>query len=301
MPLRHPSENFIKFLITTTDPRYTDNAVVNIAVTMLGYPSADLQYLDWLRGEVRQRMPAQFSPVNRYHRPSVRFMRQEGIYGLHNPDEASCEATLIATHTRARPIVEELLLGHHHPVTVAKKVNSRLEEKFTADGVEAYKNYYWNVDLLRIEEWAQILQASPDSRSKALSILKVGPAMALHQAGFSQEIESKAILQEMQEAVYFDFLEWKKRPLSMERTKMMATGVKAMVLIDERLSESTSLLKDSLKNFEKFRMKHAKNQVADMRELAPDGNFSNSGAKLLEAKREEKQESKKDESEEKKK
>ncbi len=73
---------------------------------------------------------------------------------------------------------------------------------------------------------------------------------------------------------------------------MMALAARSMTLIDERMTESNSLLKDSLKNFEKFRMNHAKNQVIDMRELAPDGNFSGSGAKLLEKPEEEASEKK---------
>lgn len=280
---RHPSENFIKFLITTSDARMQNDDMVAMMLTSLGYPAPTPGYLDWLRREVSSRIPAQFSPHNRYHRPSVRFMRQEGIHGLHNPDEASQEATLITTHLRARPLVEELLLGHHDPVIVAKKVNSRLSTFFTAAGVEAYRHYYWNVDLLRVDEWAQILQGQ-DERSNALAILQIGPAMAMHKAGFAQELESKAIMQEMQEAIYFDFLEWKKQPLSEKRTKMMAANAKSISLIDERLQESNSLLKDSLKSFEKFRMQQAQRKVHDLREIAPDGNFTGSGAKLLEAK-----------------
>lgn len=286
MPIRHPSENFIKFLITTSDPRAQDNAWVNMVVEMLGYPPVSPDYLGWLRQEIATRIPPQFNPSNRYHRPSVKFMRQEGIYGLHNLDDAAKEAGLITTHLRARPLIEELLLGHFHPVIVAKRVNSRLEEHFTADGVEAYRHYYWNVGLLRTEEWAQLLANAGDKKSKTLAILQVGPAMAMHSAGFSQELESKAILQEMQESIYFDFLEWKKQPRSEARTKMMALNAKSITLIDERMSESNSLVKDSLKQFEKFRMQQAKKTVADMRELAPDGNFSGSGAKLLESKKE---------------
>jgi hypothetical protein len=281
--IRHPSENFIKFLITSMNPQMQDNGAVNVMVTMLGYPPARDDYLTWLRGDVAQRMPAQFTPANRYHRPSVRFMRQEGIYGLHNPDEEAREAASITTHLRARPMVEELLLGHLEPVTVAKKVNARLGEHFTVGGIEAYRHYYWNVRLLRVEEWAMLLTGYEEQKSKTLAILQVGPQMALHQAGFQQELESKAILREMQETLYFDFMQWKKAPHSVKRTQMLAGIAKSVTVIDERLMESNSLLKDSLKQFENFRMQHARSNVADLRDLAPDGNFSGSGAKLLEA------------------
>ncbi len=291
MPIRHPAENFIKFLMTTTDPRMQNDDMVSMAVTMLGFPPpADPTYLPWLRMELAGRLPPNFSPVNRYHRPSVKFMRQEGIYGLHNLnlDEAAQEATSITTHLRARPIIEDLLLGHIHSVLIAKKVNARLEAHFTAEGIDAYRHYYWNVDLLRVDEWSTLLANDAEHKSKTLAILKTGASMAMHQAGFQQELESKAIMQEMQETLYFDFLEWKKQPLSERRTRMMGSIAKSITLIDERLQESNSLLKDSLKNFEKFRMQHAKKSVIDMRELAPDGNFTGSGAKLLEASEEKK-------------
>lgn len=283
MPVRHPSENYFKFLMTLSDPRMQDNAWLNMMITMLGYPPAKDDYLPWLRDQLYQKIPPQFTPNNKYHRPSVKFMRQEGIYGLHNPDSAAIEAISITTHLRARPLIEELLLGHHHPVTIAKSVNSKLEAHFTADGVDAYRHYYWNVDLLRVDEWAALLQMYEEQKSKTLAILQVGPAMAMHQAGFSQSLESRTIMQEMQESLYFDFLEWKKKPQSETRTKMMALGARSITLIDERLQESNSLIKDSLKNFEKFRMQHANKRVIDMRDLAPDGNFTGSGVKFLEA------------------
>lgn len=282
MPSRHPSEVFLKFLVTTSDPRMADNAMVNMTLTMMGFPPIADDSLNFIRAGVAEKIPPNFDPRNKYHRPSVRFMRQEGIYGLHNPDEASLEAARIVNHLRARPIIQDLLLGHHHPVMIAKKVNARLNEHFTSEGIEVYGHYYWNVNLLRIDEWDALLVNHQEERQRTLAILKNGGSMALHQAGFSQELESKAILQEMQEAIYFDFVEWQKQPLSLVKTKMMATAAKSITLIDERLQESNSLLKDSLKNFEKFRMQHARRAVVDVHELAPEGNFTNSGAKLLE-------------------
>jgi hypothetical protein len=287
VPTRHPSENFVKYLMTTQDPNMGVNDMVNMMITTLGYPPADVAYLDWLRRDLQDRTPPQFTPVNRYHRPSVKFMRTEGIYGLHYQDESAREANGIITHLRARPLIEELLLGHHHPVVVAKKVNSHLQEHFTADGIEAYRHYYWNVDLLRIDEWATLLANQSEKKSKTLAILQVGPAMAMHQAGFHQEIESKQILQNIQEALYFDFLEWKTQPQSLNKTRAMSVIAKAIALTDERLQESNSLVKDSLKNFEKFRMEHEHRRVIDMRELAPEGNFTGSGARLLESEKKE--------------
>jgi hypothetical protein len=283
MPLRHPSENFIKYLMTRDDPNMQQDPLITYAVTSFGFPQPKPDYLVWLRNDVTSRIPPDFTPHNKYHRASVKFLRQEGIYGLHNPDDAAREANLIVGHIRARPMIEQLLLGHIEPHFIAKKVNSRLGEHFTAAGIEAYKHYYWNVPLLRVEEWALLLSDDGQKKSKALAILQIGPQMALHASDFQQEIESKVMIREMLEAVYFDFQEWKKQPLSEARTKMIAQCVKSAAMLDERLSQADAHLKESLKAFENFRMQHSQRHVQDIRELAPSGNFTGSGARLLEA------------------
>jgi hypothetical protein len=91
----------------------------------------------------------------------------------------------------------------------------------------------------------------------------------------------------MLEGLYFDFREWKTQPLSERRTKSMTALAKAAVMVDDRLSQADSAIKDSLKAFEQFRMKHAEHTAKDMKDLAPSGNYSGSGAKLLDEKKQE--------------
>ena len=55
-----------------------------------------------------------------------------------------------------------------------------------------------------------------------------------------------------------------------------------MAKTDVRLSEADSALKDSLKAFEQFRMELAQRDVKSIDELAPVGNFSDSGERLKE-------------------
>ena len=107
--------------------------------------------------------------------------------------------------------------------------------------------------------------------------------MALHKMGFSQQIESTTMLKEMMEGLFFDFREWKSQPLSASRTKAMTAIARTAAAVDEQLSQADSALKDSLRAFEQFRMQHAQMAVPDVRQIAPGGNYSGSGAKLLEA------------------
>jgi hypothetical protein len=210
-------------------------------------------------------------------------MRAEGIYGLHNPDKPSREAQLLVINLRARPIVENLLLGRMDPKEIAKKANARLGEFFTSEGIEAYGHYYWNVARLTVEDWSQLLKDYDTQRQNTLSIIQVGPAMALHKMGFQQSIDSKTILKDMLEGVYFDFREWKTKEHGLSRTKAFSALARSATLLDMQLSQADGALKDSLKAFEQFRMQHSKKTPPGMRELAPDGNYSNSGVKMLEA------------------
>lgn len=288
--IRHPSETFLKFLMTqVTNPHVNDDGWVSHAVVSLGFPQPQIEYLRWLRSELYSRVPAGFQPQNRYHRDSVKFLREQGIWGLHNPDKNSREATLLVTNLRARPLVENLLLGRVEPKDIAKKVNARLSEHLTTEGIEAYRHYYWQVSLLKVEDWSQLLEEYEYQRSQTLSILQVGPGMALHKTGFQQQIESKVMLREMMETIFFDFREWKMQPRSPAKTKALVTLSLAATKIDERMHEADAALKDSLQAFEKFRMQTDSQGVADVRQVAPAGNYTGSGAKLLEAPRDDKE------------
>jgi len=282
--IRHPSEHFIKYLLTR--PEGKDESWVIQMVVSLGYPRPQTEYIQWLKNDITLKLPANFQPQNRYHRDSVKFLRTEGIWSIYNANDSTRMASYIVTNLRVRPLIEQLLLGRLESREIAKKVNGRFKEFFTVGAIEAYGHYYWNVGLLRVEEWADLLEDSEYQRGQLMPILQVGPAMALHKTGFQQNIESKVIIREMMETLFFDFREWRTQPLSEERTRSFSSLAKSAAILDERLSQSETQIKDSLKAFEKFRMRHSSNPVRGIEELAPDGNFTQSGARLLEPARE---------------
>lgn len=269
--------------MTNPRPEAVHDAWVSQYVTYLGFPKPDFDYLAWLRRDMTPKIPASFQPQNKYHKESVAFLKKEQIYGLYHPDSTVQACFSILLNNKARQLIEDMLVGRIDPKDVAKKVNARLGEYLTGEIVESYAHYFWNCSLLKVDDWAIILREVDFRREHTLAILQVGPAMALHKHGFQQHIDSKQILQEMQETIYFDFRDWKSQPRSMKRTQALSTLARSATLIDERLAEADSALKESLKAFEQFRMKQSETKVKGIEEMAPLGNFSQSGAKLLEA------------------
>lgn len=281
-PTRHPSTNFIKFLMTAPTMA-NDDASVSFSVVQLGYPPPDPEFLKNTRLELEAHQPVFFQPQNRYHRDSQKYLKSQNIWSLHHPDKATIEANGIVTNLRARPLIENLLLGRMDPKDVAKRVNARLGEFFTNDGIEAYGHYYWNVGLLRVEDWEKLLKDYDYQRHNTMSILEVGPSMALHKLGFQQSLESKTILREMMEGVYFDFREWKAQPRSESKTRSIVSLAKAATILDMQISQADGALRESLRAFEAFRMKTNEQKPKGIRDLAPQGEFSGSGAKLLDS------------------
>lgn len=279
---KHPCEFYIKYLVTR--PEGQDDRYVRHAVTSLGFPDVSTEILGRVRGELLPKIPAAFNPADRYHRDTVKFLRSEGIWSLYHQDDASRQATTLLVDMKVRDTVEKLLLGGMAHKDLARKVNARFGTFYTATAIQTYEHYFWNVPLLKVQDWTRVFEEMDPRREKTLAILQVGPALALHAVGFQQQIESKGVLREMLSGLYFDFREWQSQPRSSDRTEAMVKVARAAVSIDTAMSQSDALLKDTLKGFEVFRMRSAEQDaVKDIRELAPHGNFSGSGAKLLEA------------------
>lgn len=269
-----------------------DNEWIRMMVTSLNYPSPDPAYLHWLRNDLNSKIPAEFRPSDRFHTESRKFLRSEGIFGFHQQTREVKEANDIVLNYRVRSLAESLLLGRIESRDVAKKINTRLGTFYTEEGVDAYRHYYWQVGIMRVEDWMAILPNPTDdlNRQNIVAISQVGASMALHKTGIQQQIDSKSMLRSIQEVLYFDFMEWRTKKHGGDRTKAMTGIAKAAVMVDEQLSQSDSALKDSLKAFEQFRMETEKVAVPDVRSLAPSGNFSKSGSKLIEAKSKEEKE-----------
>lgn len=280
---RHPSENFIKYLLTLTTPEAQDNTWVQFSVQSMGFPKPNEDYIDHMRLELDRDMPISYDPKDRYNRDSVKFLRAAGVWSMHNQDEAVRDALKILPNYRARRIIEQLLLGRIEMSEVAKKANSRLGEYFTVGAIKAYQHYFWNTSLLKTPDWLTFFEEyeTTDS-SNSIAVLQGGPAMALHITGFRQNLECKEMLKDMMEGMYFDFKDWQRQPLSINRTRAMTSIAKAATQVDVRMSEADSALRDSLKAFEAFRMEHSQKGVKSIDDLAPHGNFTESGADIKE-------------------
>lgn len=271
---KHPCQNFIKYLIVA-------NQNVQDVLRSFDLPDMPLGYFDYIRTTVPPN-PPEFDPHNRYHKPSVKHLKDIGIYNLFHPDKYTTEAKGFLTDYELRPLVQDFLLARMKPIEVAKKANSKLSTLITEEAVDRYRHYFWNVNLLRIEDWAKVF-AVPSERHKITSIVRNGAGYAAHKHGFVEKIEAKEALREALGIIYFDMQDWRHKPVSSEKTKSLSIIAHDIAMIDDRLSSMDITMKETLKQFQDFKMEHRNPKITGMSDTAAIGNYSNSGRELKEA------------------
>lgn len=280
---RQPSEYFIKYLLTLQQQEARDDNWISAGVQRIGYPPPIIPYIASLRAAVLADYPVDYEPQNRYNRESVRYLRAHGIWSLHNQTPDVIDAIqLLSDHTIRRDL-EKLLLGRIDFKEITSRLNSRFRRFLTTEAVTAYGHYFFNCSVMKMADWVAFFERYDRAEQhKSLAIVQGGSSMALHVAGFRQDIETKEMLRDMMETINFDFKDWKNAPRSLDRTRAFATLAKAATGIDERLSESSTAVRDHLAVFKQWQMTHSPSQVKGIEDIAPHGNFSESGADLKE-------------------
>lgn len=279
----HPSMYFIKYLLTLPQQEAQDDNWIRSKVQQIGYPAPMMQLISTLRQTIMADFPVDYDPTDRYNRQSAKFLRNHGIWTLHNQSEDTKEAIRLLNDPQVRRVIEQLLLGRLDAKEVASRINSRFRRFYTADTVLDYSHYFWNCSIMKMSDWTPFFEAYDRiDQQRNMSIVQSGGGMALHVAGFKQELDSKDILKDMLEAISYDFKDWKNAPRSTERTRAYSMLAKAVKDIDERMSESSTAVRDHLAVFKSWQMSHNRKTVQGIEDIAPHGNFSESGAELKE-------------------
>lgn len=273
---KHPSQNYIKYLLLNKN---------NVSEFLKRYDLPDLPngYLDYLKKSMPE-VPQNFDPNNRYHRESLAYIKELQIYNLFFPDRFTKEAMSYLEDLEIRMHIESMLLSRTKPIDIAKAINSKLNSLCTEEGIDRYRHYFWNVNILKIDDWNKILE-NPSERYKTKRLIRGGPSFAKYQlGGFQQKVEAKQLLSDILTVLKHDIEEIKYMPTSEGKIKMLSTSVNMIGDIDDRLTSMDITMKDTLKQFERFKVDHVKANVKPISESAAIGNYSNSGMVLEEIK-----------------
>lgn len=282
--MRHPADFFVKAMLIHM-PAAGDADVVK-RLTDWGFlqPLAEEQkfYLQFLRSSLVEggpnAPPVGFNALDPLHRPSMRYLRDQKVYEYFYRNASMEEAWEILSHPDKRLVVEQALMARIQSKTIAIQINKKRNWLLTEHGVELYKHYFWNVDLLTFDEWGRFLYGRSAMYERQMNLLTATPALALHLLQVEQQVESKQMLLDVQRHCYFTFIEVATKPgTDPAKIKAMQVLGKTVIEAHEALQTSDTILNEVLEKFEKFRMLRNEQTPPSIKALAPKGNYSNSG------------------------
>jgi hypothetical protein len=169
-------EYFIKALILSPERR--DDLVVRDLLDgmSLDYPS--IGYIAAVRENLRP--PDFFRPRDLKHRASRNFLMKEQVFDFYENGPDMQKAREISDKPRAREFAESMLLAMAPPLAIARRLSDMYRMRgMSVRGVELYRHYYFNIDLLDSTETRAILSLKierlfdsqdPERRNQGLAL-----------------------------------------------------------------------------------------------------------------------------------
>lgn len=275
MPNKHPAINMIKALVVRD--RAISDGNIQKQLEDWGMLSADPTMLPFVRAELPP-APQGFDPGNRLHRPSVRFLRDHQLYEFFHPNDAMHQAMELLGNPEQRMAAEQILLARLDLKIACKRVNEKHNWHLTEDGLKMYRHFFWNVAALTFDEWGRFLHGRTAMYERFMGLLTAPPKLAFYHLRLEQQVESKRMIQDVQTIAYKTLLEVDEKPgVTVDKVKSIALLGKVVLEAHIALSTSDMALKDTLKQFEQWRLQHPQGMPSSIGELAPRGNFSKSG------------------------
>lgn len=159
---RSPSEKYLVYLLSHPDVRSVEELRDHFLELQL--PWLGNLYVDRLRAKME--LPDPFYPYERQHRPSIRWLLSTGVFDLYHPTEAVYEAQQLLEHPRAKEYVEALLITHVPLINIQDGLARKYSFRMSIAGLERYKYFYYNVDLVDTTEMRALLQYQDDVAKK---------------------------------------------------------------------------------------------------------------------------------------
>ncbi len=151
---RSPCELYLKYLIVKSRPyKYEEVAAIAQAERLDYLGKAFLMGL-----RVQLHPPRDFSPADRYHIPSQRFIDETHLRPLFFPDKAMQQARKILLAPRAKEFAETMILGGAPFADIARVLTNTLHVSCSAEGVLSFQRHFWNTDLLDTTEMRILLR-----------------------------------------------------------------------------------------------------------------------------------------------
>lgn len=210
---RWPFEYFAKSMLVQSGV-----AAVHAKLTELGYEDVPDTYLHRLREDLQRTRPMSLD-VKR--REVQSWLKSEKIHDAfaNRPDAVAAKGYL--RNVRLRPTLEMLVISGLSTGDVISSLNLLGEDRVSPDGVETFRHYFWNRDIMSRDDWKQFLTRTADQgwmldrypNGRDLMHAYLGdPQVALWKVGVAPQIDEKMMIATILGDAYMRWLELKAEP-----------------------------------------------------------------------------------------
>jgi hypothetical protein len=149
---KHPSEVFILYLSLIKAP-------IDDTLRGLDLPIMPPGYLSTIKDKV-ELAPKEFDPTNKFHKESVSYLKEIGLYNFFYPDKYTKEAKKLLELPDVKHNIEQMLLVRNPPMRImeiARRINAKFDMLVTEEGIDRFRHYFWNTSKMKMDDWNQLL------------------------------------------------------------------------------------------------------------------------------------------------
>lgn len=274
--MKHPSHYFIKWLIVQGHTFEPANAIMKDH----GLPEMPDRLEDSFykfTDEVWADLPADFTYVDPMHKPSSDFLKRQDIYNLAFPTKHTIAALRVLEYGPAKRDIVIALLGRikkQEIISIANDVHGLdIDEKV----IDALAHYYYNVKILTLSEWAQLMPSfAAQETDQYLSALNGGPVVAAYRLNRAKNVTIRETMQTAVDALFATLSEIRNWPATTDKVKILAETVGALAKAHTVMNTSDQELATIAKELKQFKLARNATKPVSLQVLS-GGAYQNSG------------------------
>jgi hypothetical protein len=249
---------------------------VNTTLRSFGIPEVTQEEFDQIEAALDP--PPNFSPNSRTHKPTIAFLKAERVWTLWAAKKDDLHSVDIINAPQVKETTQLLLMGRFNAEEISKRVKMKYGKELSPRTFEAYRHYFWNPELVGMQELRQFLWTHP-MRDAYIAAMWGSKNQALFRAGFSPAIDGRKALKEAHRNLAMRVEATRLLPDNKDTVRMLATLSKELVGVHNALYGEGAGVEDMMKELQRFIMERNAPNVVPITKLAPKGNFSGSGHK----------------------
>jgi hypothetical protein len=272
---RHPAEYWIKFLLSRREHGFEEIVAMCVAADL---GELDPNYLRALDTELRAEAPVPFRGHDLRHRASMTFLRQCGVYDAWHRNAAMRQAMSMLGNAQVRPLMEAFILSPMKPDQAVKKIFQNTGVDVSERAYELFRHYFWNSQLLSMEEWGEFIAGRRVAHKEWLRIAVTakgarGVQLLLWRTGSGalRHIDSGRMFTDLRNIAYMKALELEHEPADKDNATAFRSYVHSAKMAQEEITASAAAAQDLVDSFQGFHMKSITPKLPSVLQLTAGG------------------------------